>query len=213
MIPFVSDDWFRSTAWDSVAREEFEKRLRRAAPSNRQHYLRIKALSLLDAGRDDDAIDLLHRSIGEGTYFFDIVSAWESLGGIAARRGRREEAIHYYRRILTEQPSLSGTTGVTEIALAEILLNSGQQTDIDEALTLLDTWMRRAQLKFNSDLFRWHLARIQAAELLGDRKRARESALIALELADRGPQLPHRKDVGLVQTDKSTLRRLKRLSK
>ncbi|GAA2246414.1 tetratricopeptide repeat protein [Herbiconiux moechotypicola] len=209
----MSDDWFRGPEWDADTRDLFESKLRRALRSNRQQYLRIKALGLLGGGRESDAVELFHRSIAEGTYFFQTVSAWESLGEIAAHRGDREEAIKYFRKVIIEQPSLSGTSGATEISLAEVLLDSGRPNDLDESRALLDSWMSRDQLKFNSTLFRWHLAQIRIAERVGDRNAARSLALKALELAASGPQLPRHKDVGLVKVEKATLRHLKHLSR
>lgn len=167
----------------------------------------------VNAGLENPAAALLRRSIDLGTYMHETASAWESLGDIAARQGNRDEAIAYYRLILSEQPSLSGTSGTVEISLAEVLLSSRQQPDIGEAIGLLDSWMNRDGLNFNSRLFRWHLALIEAAEAIGDRETARRSALVALQLAERGPQLPRHKDVGLIRTDEATLRRLKVLSK
>ncbi|WP_354569536.1 hypothetical protein [Glaciihabitans sp. UYNi722] len=108
---------------------------------------------------------------------------------------------------------MSGTTGATEISLAEVLLDKGRAVDVEYALILLDSWMSRHESKFNSTLFRWHLARIRVADHFGDRETAHSSAVTALELAGSGPQLPRHKSVGLVKTNKSTLRRLKRLSK
>lgn len=52
------------------------------------------------------------------------ISAWETLADMAVDRGDRETAEQLYRRILAEQPSLSGTTGAVEMPLAEILLDA-----------------------------------------------------------------------------------------
>jgi hypothetical protein len=35
-MPPVADEWFRSPAWDKPARADFEARLARARPHNRQ---------------------------------------------------------------------------------------------------------------------------------------------------------------------------------
>ncbi|MGO8956786.1 MAG: hypothetical protein ACLQFR_05360 [Streptosporangiaceae bacterium] len=44
----MTGEWFRSPAWDESARADFEVRLSRARPHNRQQYLLIKALALRD---------------------------------------------------------------------------------------------------------------------------------------------------------------------
>jgi hypothetical protein len=209
----VSDEWFRSPLWDEAARHEFERRLARARPQNRQQYLRVKAVTLLDAGHPDAAAGLLQRVVDAGdSAHHEVAFAWEQLGDLAAARGDRLVAEQFYRRILAEHPSLSGTTGCIEIALAEVLLDADGVESRAEALALLDTWMARPGLKFDHQLFRWHLALIRAAEAMGDRETVRRAARSALELAARGPQLPRHKDVGLVRTDRATLSRLRELA-
>jgi hypothetical protein len=73
--------------------------------------------------------------------------------------------------------------------------------------------MKRDQMRSDHVLFRWHLVRIRLAEALGDRETIRRAARTALELVGRGPQLPRHPDVGLVRTDKATLKRLRKLAK
>jgi hypothetical protein len=70
--------------------------------------------------------------------------------------------------------------------LAELLLDKGGDGR-DEALTLLDSWLVRSGLKFDGQMFRWHLAVIKVAEQTGDRETVRRAAHTALELASRGP--------------------------
>jgi len=210
----VAEEWFRSPAWDSVARADFEARLARARPGNRQQYLRIKGVSLRAAGELDGAAQLLQRAAdyADGALFMT-VAAWETLADMAAERGDRPAAEHLYRRILTEQPGLSGTTGSVEISLAEVLLDGGGAERRDEALALLHSWLDRDQIKWASQLFRWHLDLIRVAEATGDTQTVRRAANTALTLAEQGPQLPHHPDVGLVKTDKATLKRLRKLAK
>jgi len=210
----VPDEWFRSPAWDEAARADFEARLGRARPYNRQQYLRIKGLSLRAAGNVGAARQLLERATEDpDAALFMTVAAWETLADMAAESGHRDNAEQLYRRILSEQPSLSGTTGSVEISLAESLLDGRDPADRDEALSLLNSWIKRKQLKFDSALFRWHLALIRIAEATGDVETVRRAANTALTLADRGPQLPRHPDVGLVQTDRATLKRLRQLAK
>ena len=210
----VADDWFRSPEWDEATRADFETRLARARPHNRQQYLRIKGLSLRAAGRTDGARELLERAAdcGDG-YFFETVSAWETLADMALVGGDRERAEQLYRRILAEQPSLSGTSGNVEMSLAEILLDTGRPDALNEAVALLKSWIERAGKKFDNQLFRWHLDLIRAAHAIRDRETVKRAASTALQLATRGPQLPRYPDVGLVQTDNATLERLRKLAR
>ena len=210
----VANDWYRSPEWDEVARADFETRLARVRPHNRQQYLRIKGLSLRAAGHADAARELLERAAGcADGHLFQTVSTWETLADMAAVRGDRESAEQLYRRILAEQPSLSGTSGSVELSLAEILLDTGRPDALDEVFALLRAWIERAGMKFNSQLFRWHLAVIRAAQAIGDRETVKRAASEALEVATRGPQLRRHPDVGLVQADSAALQRLRKLAR
>lgn len=209
----VSDAWFRSPAWDDSARQDFERRLDRARAQNRPQYLRVKAIALRDAGHLDAARQLLLRVLDHSdVYAHEVASANELLGELAARRGDDDEAARYYRRILVDQPSLSGTSGAVEMALAELLIDRAADTDRAEALELLESWLARPGLKFDNELFRWHLARIRLAEQAGDGETVRHVANAALQLAGRGPQLSRHKDVGLVAADPATLAWLRTLA-
>lgn len=62
----MSDDWFRSDAWGQRERGDFEARLARARPGNREQYLRIKGLHLLESPRGSRrkaGVELLERLI------------------------------------------------------------------------------------------------------------------------------------------------------
>lgn len=205
----MSDGWFRSPSWDAGARTEFERRLARARPDSRQQYLRVKAVALIDAGQPDAAAALLRRIVDAGdSYRHEVAFACERLGDLAAAGGDRLGAEQFYRRVLADQPSLSGTTGGVEIALAEIL----EVERHEEILALLDAWMARPGPKFDNQLFRWHLTLIRVAEAMGDAETVRRAARTALEIAGRGPRLSRHKDVGLVRTDAATRRRLRDLA-
>jgi hypothetical protein len=209
----VVDDWFRSSAWDEQARADFEMRLARARSYNRQQYLRIKGLSLLEAGNVPAAKELFERTAAfpDGSSF-ETVFAWEMLGDIAVTGGDPTTAETFYRRILDESSDTGGTTGNVELSLAELLLES-KPVQSDQALLLLNSWMSRGGLRFDDQLFRWYLCRIRIAEAGGDHVIVRQIANDALTLAERGPQLHYHRDLGLVRTDELTLQRLRRLAR
>lgn len=167
----MADDWFRSPAWDEPTRADFEARLARSRPHNRQQYLRINGVSLRYAGNVAAARELLQRAADypePDNALHQTIAAGESLADMAAERGDRSTAEELYRRILA-LPNQSGSTGTIEISLADLLLDSGRPEDRDKALDLLDTWMARDQLKFDHVLFRWHRILIRIAEAIGDR--------------------------------------------
>lgn len=211
----MTEEWFRSTAWDDVARADFEARLARSRPYNRQQYLRIKGVSLRCAGKTDAARALLQRAADYPQppgYLHEAVAAWEMLADIAAERGDRAPAEQIYRRILA-MPNQSGTSGTVEISLADLLLDTGNAEDRAEANALLNAWIERDGMKFDHVLFRWHLVLIRLAEAVGDDPTAQRAANAALTLAERSPQLPRHPDVGLVHADEATIKRLRKLAR
>jgi hypothetical protein len=122
-------------------------------------------------------------------------------------------AEHYYRKLLAEYPTLNGTSHTVEISLAELLIGRGDRASLDEALVLLNSFLERGTSQFPSVLFRWHLALIRIAQATDDGETVRRAARTALELADRGHVFPRHETVGVVQADKRTLKRLRKLAK
>ena len=119
----------------------------------------------------------------------------------------------YYRRLLEEHPTLNGTSHTAEISLAELLIGKGNRDSMEEALALLNSFLERGTSQFPSVLFRWHLALISLAQATGEKKPVPRAARTALDLASRGPVFPRHKDVGVVDADAKTLRRLRKLAK
>ena len=209
----MSEDWFRSPDWSTEAQEDFEARLRRARAHNRTQYIRIKGLALSESGQVDAARGLWMRILnGEGGHAFEMASTLEHL---ADSHIQQDPAIaeRYLRQLLSEHPTLNGTTATAEISLAELLIDKGDRASADEALTLLNSFLERGTAQFPNVLFRWHLALISIAQVTGEKETVQRAARTALDLADRGPVFPRHKEVGLVRADAKTLRRLHKLAK
>ncbi len=199
-------DWFRTPDWDAVARDDFERRLARARPYNRPQYLKIKAIALREDGQTDASRAMLHRALDDpNIYNFEAACVTELLGDLSRKAGNRDEAEARYRHVLTTSPTLNGTSGSLEISLAEVLAEKQDRDATEEALRLLEAWLARPQLQFDSQLFRWHVALIRLSQQIGDEETVQRAATTALTLASRGPQLPRHKTVGLVTTDQATL--------
>ena len=206
-------DWFRLPEWDAAARDDFERRLARARPYNRPQYLKIKAIALREAGQTDASQGLLHRALDDpNIYDFEAAGVTELLGDLSRKAGDRADAEQKYRHVLATWPTMNGTSGSVEISLVEVLAEKQGNDAIDEGLRLLDTWLARPQLQFDSQLFRWHVALIRLSQRIGDEETVQRAATTALTLASRGPQLPRHKTVGLVTTDEATLHWLRNLA-
>lgn len=206
-------DWFRSPEWTAEAQEDFEARLARSMAHNRAQYLRIKGLALLEAGEVSGARDLWMRVVETETEDWPQVSASLEHLGDSYRQDDPATAESYFRRLIAENPTLSGTTACVHLSLAEILLDRGDATSINEAGDLLGIWIDKYSVPFPNAHFRFNLALIRTAQALGDKGTVQRAARTALDLAARGPVYPRHGDVGVVKADGKTLRRLKRLAR
>lgn len=198
------DQWYRSAEWDSAAQEEFERRLARARSWNRPQYLRIKAISLLDADLREAAKALWERILTDPeANSMELAGANEKLANLARSEGDIGRAEELYREVLRRWPSLDGTSDQVDLSLAELLCDRGEY---HEALTFLDTYAERCEEDgFDSTWFRWHVIRVRIAQATGDDSTVQASARTALDLASRGPEFSRHPDVGLVHADDATL--------
>lgn len=209
----MAEDWFRSPDWSADAQADFEARLLRAHAGNRTEYTRIKGIALRESGQVEAARSLWQRILESGHgHEFEKASTIEHLADSYVGQ-EPATAEHYYRRLLTEHPSLNGTTATAEISLAELLIDKGDKASMEEALALLNSFLERGTAQFPNVLFRWHLALIRIAQATGEKETVQRAARTALDLADRGPVFPRHKTVGVVDADARTLKRLRKLAK
>ncbi len=205
----AGSDWYRTTAWDAAAREDFENRLRRSRADNRPQYLRIKALALAGGGRRADAQALLLRLLREYPEALDAASAMETLGDLAVAEGRLEEAVDRYRQLLEEHPDLNATTGTAPISLAAALVGLGRYREALDALAGVED----SALTMNAAVFRYRAALAEAAAGVGDARTAGEAARLALEVLDAPDQFLRHPGVGRASADRSLIRRLRKLAR
>jgi tetratricopeptide (TPR) repeat protein len=210
----VAEDWFRSPDWNAEARSEFERRLARARPHKRTQYLRIKGLSLHDAGEIDGARSLWVRVLEDDGEYAAVQqpSALEHLGDSCASNDPLA-ALDFYERSLEGVRLGRGTTCTQHIKMAELLLKEPTTSNLERASDLLARWPEETHVPFPNAHFQWNLAVIELAQAVGDRDAAQEAARRALDLAGRGPVFPRHKTVGIVKTDRRTMKRLARLAK
>lgn len=209
----MTEDWFRSSDWSLDARADFEARLGRARAGNRTQYIHIKGIALRESGQIDAARGLWLRILeGDLGHEFERATTIEHLADSYVGQDSAT-AEHYYRRLLAEHPTLNGTTATAEISLAELLIDKDDPASMDEALTLLNSFLERGTSQFPKVLFRWHLALIRIAQAAGEKQTVQRAARTALDLAGHGPVFPRHKTVGVVHADDRTLKRLRKLAK
>jgi hypothetical protein len=96
------DDWFRSAAWSAADQEAFFAKLARSRKSGGQH-LRIKALSLQQAGLFAAALELLSRFSQDYPGHFDTAQALLQQAECFTALGRLEEGETSFRAALRHE--------------------------------------------------------------------------------------------------------------
>jgi hypothetical protein len=194
--------WYRSLAWDAEIEAGFEERLRRARPASRSQYIRIQATYLLessDLGVREAGRGLLRRVIAEYPDDVQAKTAMEQFGSSLAgeaRLGEAEEALRETLRMCAASPAgRSGTTGTTELRLAEVILAAGDAARIPEAAELLDAAQPQVMRfrSFRNVVFRYLLASARVAWLRHDpaaRQLARRALAVAAETTPSFPRHP-----------------------
>ena len=206
-------DWAHEVTFDGQAMAEFERRLARARPGNRAQYLRVKGATLLGAGLDEAlpvAISLLRRVVDDYDDFLQVPWSHELLGEAYRRIGDLDRAEHHFRKCLeTADERRNGTSNVTELLIAEVLL---EQSRADEALSFLDDEDLLGRLKWNSNIYRYCLARARAERATGGEPAPWSGEALRLAEEDQ-PQLSHKPTFGRVHATREELAELRRLER
>lgn len=194
----------------------FEARLDRATQQHRPQYLRIKAKEILDQSDDPEAwnvaASLLRRVIVDHPDAFDVPMSHVALAEYHRLLSQWEDALgHYQAAIDLTSPRRSGSTGVEEVGMAEVLVERNAPGDNTRALELLASEHLLAQQHFNSTLFGMWVCRARAQSGLGlDPSAAAREALRLASITE--PQLPRHPTVGLVHADQDTLEELQQFA-
>jgi hypothetical protein len=97
-----------------------------------------------------------------------------------------------------------------DLDLAELLVEGNGR--LDEAQTMLDRAAAKG-LAFKSERWRWLVTDARLAATVGQRDRSMASAGAALKLLDDdSPDFPRHPDIGHIDTDGPTIRKVKRLA-
>ncbi|HEX7949739.1 MAG TPA: hypothetical protein VF494_05275 [Candidatus Limnocylindrales bacterium] len=200
------DAWFRSPYWDREAQADFETHLARSRPFNRRQYRKLKGFALLQSdepGAEAAGYRMLRELLADpDTGEIERVSVLSQIGAHEHDRGLLDDAERDLRQaIATMRPSRSGSNGLEAVRLAEILLEAGGTTRLEEARRLLEVEARRPSI-FLSVRFRLCVASARVLLALGDPRSATVWAATALDLAAREHSgLAKHPTLGLVELD------------
>ena len=209
-------EWYRTPDYDQTAKAEFARRYNRARRPGRVQYKVIKALRLMETGEPGAnrwAEELLTEVIvDDDAYRHDKGGAFESLAGLHRRSGQWRFAVQALEQCISiTSPSMSGTSGLPDLTLAETLLDNDPGS-LPTVVDLLNSPSLTSRIKFNSDLFRYYVVTARTSQRLG--QDPRPPARRALDLLENDqPQLPRHPTVGRIHASEQTVRELRELTR
>jgi tetratricopeptide (TPR) repeat protein len=216
-----TDDWFRGDNWEKETQEVFEKKLKRVRSSfNKAQYLRIKANYLIKSNKASSieaGVCLYKRLINEFPLEkTEAYSAYEILGDYYKRNKDYETSELHYRACLNYyKESRSGTSGIVDIKLAELIIESKQAEKYEEMFKILTDNFKETNgdLTFNDEKYRYFKALALLLFNLKKIEEAKEYAKMALQLSNiKDPQLDKHPQVGIIQTQEGEIELLKQIA-
>lgn len=209
-------EWFRRTTWATADREAFFARLARSrTPYNKAQYLRIQAYTLVQAGLQDSALQLLDLLVSEYPEESQLALAHEHRGKIFAARGEVPAAIQAFAAGSEAERKYPNVRTRCSLMLALLVVEEGIVERYRDAAAAVDSYVSKNP-EFLLPVDAYHVNVVHAALAKQERrdsaaKRFAEHAIAASE-AQAGPFRRHPK-IGLVESAISKLHsRLRRWS-
>jgi len=212
-----NNEWYLNKDWNAETKEFFEAKLKKVRdPYNKAQYLRIKGNRLLKTNskiKQEVGVGLLNRVldnfIDEETQAY---SAAEILGDYYRLDKEISLSEKYYRKVIIYyQRSRSGTSGIADIKLAEMIVDSKQKDKYDEMYLLLTEVFEstKGKLIFNDNKFRYALVLCKITHSIDKKDEAIYYAKKAFEIANiTEPQL-NTKPIGIPKPNNEDLEFLK----
>lgn len=209
-------EWYRTPDYDQAAKSEFAHRYNRARRPHRIQYKVIKAIHLMETA-DPAAIGwaeelLTEVTIDEDAHRHTKGHAFETLADLYRRTGQWELAVHALEQCIEiTSPAMSGTSGLPDLTLAEILLESDPSA-LPRVASLLSSQPLIDRIKFNAQLFRYLVAAVRTRRRLG--QDPGPPARRALDLLENDqPKFPRHPTVGRIHASEQTIRELRDLAR
>ncbi len=144
----IKTDWYTNKTWNGKIDSNFEDHLKRArGANNKAAFLQIQGCLLLDNAQPNiQAVGLaiLSRLLEDFPLeYSSILLAQEKMGDYYLRLHQYEKAGQYYTIVnnyCIAQNSRSGTSTMTDLKLAETMLNSNDEAQLETAYQLLKNY-------------------------------------------------------------------------
>jgi tetratricopeptide (TPR) repeat protein len=212
----MADEWYRASDWTDEAREEFERRLRRARPHNQSQYLRIKAITLREHGGEAErrgARELNERVLRNypDASAMDLEVCLSELATLAEQEGAIEEAIEHLRAAVRLEDT-TNVRGDGHLRLAELLARSDDPERWKEARKVVER-TSDGDLAFSKERLRFAVLHARLAAKEGDDATAASFAKAALaEAARTKPDFSRHPDLGWASADPDTVAEMRALA-
>jgi hypothetical protein len=210
-------EWFRNSEWNQEIEEIFELKLKRARGAfSKAQYLRIQASYLLDTEKyghvGEQLMKRLFKDYPEES--FSIRFGHEQLGDYYMRTKQFDLAEQEYEEVVKyyHSDTRSGTTGLADIKLADLILFTKQASKYEYAYKLitLDFENSGGDIGLNDSRYFYNLTRARLAKELGISVESKQFAKLALELSEvTEPQFSRHKTVGIVKAKEQEVKELK----
>lgn len=212
-------EWFRNTDWNEDIKDYFELKLKRARGSySKAQYLRIQAGYLLDTKK--------HGQIGERLMvrlFSDfpdekstVIFGHEQLADYFYNRNQFDKAESEYKTVVEyyQSKNRSGTSGLADVKLADLILSTKQTDKYGYAYNLITVDFKKTGglVHLNDSKYYYYLTCARLASRLGLIEDSKEFAKIAFDLSKiTEPQFLRHKTVGIVKAKKHDLKELENI--
>lgn len=215
------EDWYRNTKWNDQIESEFEARLKRSRGNyHKAQYLRIQASYLLDSNiktLQEKGIEYMERVIKDyPEEHSSTVFGNEQLGDYYLKNKSFNKAEKHFRIVVEHYYSKnrSGTTGLADLKLCQVILESEQSEKYNNAYEIATEKFEKTggDLMMNSDKFYYADLMANLCQKMDRKDEASEFAISALELSNiTEPQFNRHKTVGIIKAKFEQLKRLEKI--
>lgn len=214
-------EWFRNTVWNQEIEELFELKLKNArGRDSKAQYLRIQASYLLESNVfgqvGERLMKRLFSDFPNETFF--VIFGHEQLGDYYYKTKQYDKAETEYKIVVDHYhlKTRSGTTGLADVKLAELILTTEQKDKYNYTYKILTEDFNKSggDLFINDSKYYYSLTRSRLAWKLGLKSDSKNYAELALTLSKiTEPQFPRHKMVGLVKAKNDDIKELENILK
>lgn len=186
----IKTEWYTNKTWNGKIDSNFEDHLKRArGAGNKAEFLQIQGCYLLENSQtniQEVGLAMLSRLLEDfPSEYSSVIMAEEKMGDYYLKQDQNEKAAQHYAIVInycTVQNSRSGTSTITDLKLAETILNSKKEDQLEAAYQLVINYPV-ALLKFTAGKYFYAALAAQICDAMNKNEEAVAFAKSALELS------------------------------